>query len=81
MAKHCTSFEVEKEPAIAEVEVRKVAILVHVLKQFWVQNLQMVKSKVSTEASILAYSPLWSAWNNNFSFFSRMLQDIGLVIS
>ena len=34
-----TSLEVEEEPAIAEVEVRVVAVLMHVLKQLGVQDL------------------------------------------
>ena len=34
-----TSLEVQQEPAITEVEVRVVPILVHVLKQLWVQDL------------------------------------------
>lgn len=35
-----TSFEIQEEPAIAEIEVGVVSILVHVLKQLRVQNLK-----------------------------------------
>ena len=35
----CTSLEVEKEPAVAEVEVSVVSVLMHVLKQFRVEDL------------------------------------------
>lgn len=34
-----TSFEVEQKPAIAEVEVSVVSVLLHQLKQLRVQNL------------------------------------------
>ena len=38
-----TSFEVEQEPAITEVEVCVVAILPHVIKQLRVQDLQQTR--------------------------------------
>ena len=34
-----TSLEVEQKPAVAEVEVGVVSVLVHVLEEFWVQDL------------------------------------------
>ena len=36
----CTSLEVQKEPAVAEVEVGVVSVLVHELKQLRVKDLQ-----------------------------------------
>lgn len=35
----CTSLEVQKEPAVAEVEVGVVSVLVHELKQLRIQDL------------------------------------------
>jgi hypothetical protein len=34
-----TSFEIEKKPAIAEVEMSVVAVLTHVFKQLWIKDL------------------------------------------
>jgi len=34
-----TSFEVKKEPTVTEVEVRKLAVLIQMFKQFWIQHL------------------------------------------
>jgi len=39
-----TSFEVEKEPSVAEVEMCQVSILLKVFKHFWVQNLDKDKT-------------------------------------
>lgn len=41
MAFRITSFKVEQKPAIAEVEVSVVSVLLHQLKQLRVQNLSV----------------------------------------
>ena len=35
-----TSFEVQKKPSITEIEMRQVAVLLQMLKHFWVEYLQ-----------------------------------------
>lgn len=44
-ASRATSFEVQQEPAIAEVEVSVVSVLLHQLKQLRVQNLRVWRQK------------------------------------
>ncbi len=39
-----TSFEIQKEPSIAEIEVCVISILVHVFKQLRIQNLNTFKN-------------------------------------
>ena len=40
-----TSFEVEKKPSVAEIEMRQVSILLKMLKHFRIQDLQDDKNK------------------------------------
>lgn len=42
-----TSFEVKKEPSVAEVEMREVAILLKMFEHFRVENLQTVSQKLN----------------------------------
>lgn len=42
-----TSFEVEKKPSVAEVEMRQVSILLKMLKHFRIQDLKDDKDKIN----------------------------------
>lgn len=42
-----TSFEIKKEPSVAEVEMCEVAILLKMFEHFRVENLQTVRQKLN----------------------------------